>query len=56
VNRIPALFFVAALVSAATPALAQTSISIPEPTDLTLFALGVIGLIVGRQGARRRRD
>jgi hypothetical protein len=37
----------------ASPALAQGWITIPEPTDLTLFALGVLGLIIGRRGARR---
>lgn len=39
----------------AVPAMAQTAgISIPEPTDGALFALGVVGLIVGRQVAKRR--
>lgn len=40
----------------ATPALAQTvGVSIPEPSDGALFAIGVVGLIVGRQVARKRR-
>jgi len=38
----------------ATPAWAKGWIAIPEPTDLTLFALGVAGLIVGRMAARRK--
>ena len=38
----------------ATPALAQGSTAIPEPTDLALFGLGVLGLILGRRGARRK--
>jgi hypothetical protein len=38
----------------ASPALAKGWIAIPEPTDITLFALGVLGLIVGRRGARRK--
>lgn len=38
----------------ASPALAKGWIPIPEPTDLTLFALGVLGLIIGRRGARRK--
>ena len=47
--------FAAAL--AATPAAAQASTSVPEPGDMAaMFALGVIGLIIGRQGARRRKD
>ena len=38
----------------ATPAMAQGWVSIPEPTDMTLFALGVTGLIVGRYAAKRK--
>ena len=34
-------------------AAAGTAISIPEPTDLTLLALGLAGLIIGRRGAKR---
>ena len=31
---------------------------VPEPADFALFAAGVIGLLIGRQGSRirRRRD
>ncbi len=39
----------------ATPALAAGGISIPEPSDLSLFALGVVGLLVGRHAAKRRK-
>lgn len=40
----------------AVPAMAQSAgISIPEPTDGALFALGVVGLIVGRQVAQKRK-
>jgi len=43
------------LALSATPAFAQASgISIPEPTDLTLFAVGLVGLIVGRKVAKRK--
>lgn len=55
-NRSAIILALATFMLSASPALAQASISVPEPTDLTLFALGVVGLIVGRQGARRRRD
>lgn len=45
-----------AALSAAAPALAQSGgISIPEPTDGALFAIGLVGLIVGRQVAKRRK-
>jgi len=39
----------------ATPALAAGT-AIPEPSSLALFGLGVLGVLVGRHGARRRRD
>jgi len=36
-------------------ALAQgASTAIPEPTDITLFAIGLAGLIIGRRVARRK--
>ncbi len=39
--------------AAATPAFANTSTAIPEPGDLGLFALAVVGLIIGRSISRR---
>ena len=33
----------------ASPALAQGSTAIPEPADLALFALGVLGVLIGRR-------
>ncbi|MGH6786728.1 MAG: hypothetical protein ACREBO_07845 [Novosphingobium sp.] len=38
----------------AAPAGANDWVSVPEPNDTTLFALGVAGLIVGRYAARRK--
>ena len=38
----------------ATPAAAAGGIEIPEPSDPWLFALGVIGLWLGRRAAKRR--
>ncbi|QSB43634.1 PEP-CTERM sorting domain-containing protein [Altererythrobacter sp. FM1] len=43
------------LLATATPAFAATA-AVPEPGSMTLFAMGVIGLIVGRQAAKKRRD
>jgi hypothetical protein len=42
-----------ALVMLASPAHAEAT-KISEPSDLALFALGVIGLIIGRRGGRRK--
>lgn len=39
-----------------TRALAQAASAVPEPNDLLLFGLGVVGLIVGRQVARKKSD
>lgn len=49
------LSILALLLAPAASALAQTAgTEIPEPTDLTLFAIGIVGLIVGRRVARRK--
>ena len=50
--RISWVIALAALL-AASPAWASGGIEIPEPTDLTLLALGLAGLIIGRRGAKR---
>jgi hypothetical protein len=39
--------------AAATPAFANTGTTIPEPSDIGLFALAVAGLILGRSISRR---
>ncbi|WP_170004852.1 PEP-CTERM sorting domain-containing protein [Pseudopontixanthobacter vadosimaris] len=31
-------------------------VSVPEPSNLALFALGLVGLVIGRQTSRRRRQ
>ena len=52
-------FAVAALFTAA-PAWAQDGTSVPEGSHLTLFALGLLGVIIGRRASissqRRKRD
>lgn len=45
------------LLAVSAPALAQSSIKIPEPTDIMLFSLAVAGLIIGRsKGKALPRD
>ncbi|MEO1167251.1 MAG: hypothetical protein AAFW97_00925 [Pseudomonadota bacterium] len=46
--------FVAAIAIGATPAIAS-AISVDAPGDIMLFALGLTGLIVGRQISKRRK-
>ncbi|WP_126176466.1 PEP-CTERM sorting domain-containing protein [Tsuneonella rigui] len=43
------------LLGFATPALAAGA-AIPEPSSMALFGLGVVGVLIGRHGARRKRD
>lgn len=51
------LIALAALVSSA-PAWAQDGTAVPEGSHLTLFALGVLGVIIGRRASMRvkKRD
>lgn len=51
-SPIPVLALASAALCAAQPALASSGASIPDPSNLALFAIGVLGLIVGRQGSR----
>jgi hypothetical protein len=43
-----------AVALAASPAAAAGGIDIPEPGDPWLFALGVVGLLVGRHASREK--
>lgn len=40
--------------SFASPAFAEGGVRVSEPSALAVFALGVLGVIVGRQVSRRR--
>ena len=46
---IPAVLF-------ASQTASRSATAVPEPSDLLLFSMGVIGLIVGRCAAMRRKD
>ncbi|MEM8695628.1 MAG: hypothetical protein AAGE05_06360 [Pseudomonadota bacterium] len=46
--------FLAAIAIGGTPAMAS-AMSVDAPGDIMLFALGVTGLLVGRQISRRRK-
>jgi hypothetical protein len=50
VNRV----FVTIALLAAAPAHAQGAAQVSEPSQLALVALGVLGVIVGRNAAKRR--
>ena len=45
----------ALLLAAAAPAWAFAGAPVPQPADFALFAVGVIGVLIGRRGARMRR-
>lgn len=48
-------WFLASAGSALAQANSTTGgIAVPEPSDITLFAIGLAGLIIGRRVARRR--
>lgn len=59
-----AMFVAAPVLAQSAPANLQPEaaspvapVSVPEPSDIALFALGVVGLIIGRRSSRtRRRD
>ena len=53
--RLALLALVPVYLLQAAPAAAAWSHPVPEPSDLALFALGVLGVIVGRHGFQRSR-
>lgn len=42
------------LLLSAAPALAADMAQVPEGSQLTLFALGILGVIIGRRASMRR--
>ena len=44
------------LLAPLSPAVAQASAQVPEASSTTLFALGVLGLIVGRRLSAKRSE
>ncbi|MCT2558486.1 PEP-CTERM sorting domain-containing protein [Tsuneonella sp. YG55] len=44
-----------AFLAMAVPAHAADT-TVPEPSALALFGIGVLGVIIGRHGSRRKRD
>lgn len=46
---------IALLTGTATYA-ASTGTPVPEPADFALFAAGLIGVLIGRRGAKSRRS
>lgn len=48
--------FAIMLLFAAAPAAANGSAQIPEASSLTLFALGALGVIIGRRLSMRKSD
>jgi hypothetical protein len=46
--------FILACLLAASPALAGEGTQVPEGSALTLFALGLLGVVVGRRGSMRK--
>lgn len=53
--RVPTSMLAGLIVSilSVQPALAQSGV-VTEPSDLSLLALGVIGVVLGQRGARKR--
>ena len=51
--RIPLVIL---LLLSSTPAAANSGAQIPEASSMTLFALGVLGVIVGRRLSMRKSD
>jgi len=56
VGRLCNILFAAAILVQAAPAHAAGSFALPDPSGVTLFTLGVAGLLIGRRFAGKRKD
>ena len=56
VGRLRNLLFAAAILVQAAPVHAAGSFALPDPSGVTLFTLGVAGLLIGRKFAGKRKD
>ncbi|RIV85712.1 PEP-CTERM sorting domain-containing protein [Aurantiacibacter zhengii] len=50
------LTIAAALFASAAPAAAEGATQVPEASGLTLFAIGVAGVLIGRRLSMRSKD
>ncbi len=56
VNRFGAASLACLYLATTGPAFANGSVILPDPSGITLFSLGLAGLILGRRAASRRKD
>lgn len=55
-NRFAAASLACIYLATTVPAFANGSVILPDPSGITLFSLGLAGLILGRRAASRRED
>jgi hypothetical protein len=55
-NRVTRFAALLVLLLSAAPAHAEGAAQVSEPSQLALVALGVLGVIVGRNAAKRRKN
>jgi hypothetical protein len=53
---VPRLLFGLTLLATPVAAFAAGSVPVPEGSQATLFALGLLGVIIGRRASMRRPD
>ncbi len=54
-ERMTLRLLILAFIFVAVPAVAGDGIQIPEPSNMALMGLGLVGLIIGRHTARSKR-